>query len=35
MVNNAGIQHVGVFADETAAFTDIQIGVNSATFAFL
>ena len=28
MVNNAGIQHVGLFADETDAFTDIQIAVN-------
>src|ERR1700676_2728027 len=25
MVNNAGIQHVGLFADETDASTDIQI----------
>jgi NAD(P)-dependent dehydrogenase (short-subunit alcohol dehydrogenase family) len=28
MVNNAGIQHVGLFADETDASTDIQIAVN-------
>jgi NAD(P)-dependent dehydrogenase (short-subunit alcohol dehydrogenase family) len=28
MVNNAGIQHVGLFADETEASTDIQIAVN-------
>ena len=28
MVNNAGIQHVGRFADETDASTDIQIAVN-------
>src|SRR5271155_3570674 len=30
MVNNAGIQHVGLFADETDASTDIQIAVNLA-----
>jgi NAD(P)-dependent dehydrogenase (short-subunit alcohol dehydrogenase family) len=28
MVNNAGIQHVGQFADESDASTDIQIAVN-------
>src|SRR5258708_3105515 len=28
MVNNAGIQHVGLFADETDASTDLQIAVN-------
>jgi NAD(P)-dependent dehydrogenase (short-subunit alcohol dehydrogenase family) len=28
MVNNAGIQHVGLFADESDASTDIQIAVN-------
>jgi NAD(P)-dependent dehydrogenase (short-subunit alcohol dehydrogenase family) len=28
MVNNAGIQHVGLFADETDASTDVQIAVN-------
>ena len=28
MVNNAGIQHVGPFADETDSSTDIQIAVN-------
>jgi short-subunit dehydrogenase len=28
MVNNAGIQHLGLFADETDAFTDIQVAVN-------
>jgi NAD(P)-dependent dehydrogenase (short-subunit alcohol dehydrogenase family) len=28
MVNNAGIQHVGHFADETDAYTDIQVAVN-------
>ena len=28
MVNNAGIQHVGPFEDETDASTDIQIAVN-------
>jgi NAD(P)-dependent dehydrogenase (short-subunit alcohol dehydrogenase family) len=28
MVNNAGIQHVGLFADENDASTDIQIAVN-------
>ena len=28
MVNNAGLQHVGLFADETDASTDIQIAVN-------
>src|SRR5882757_8626321 len=28
MVNNAGIQHVGLFADETDVSTDIQIAVN-------
>jgi NAD(P)-dependent dehydrogenase (short-subunit alcohol dehydrogenase family) len=28
MVNNAGIQHVGLFADESDASTDIQVAVN-------
>jgi NAD(P)-dependent dehydrogenase (short-subunit alcohol dehydrogenase family) len=28
MVNNAGIQHVGLFADESDACTDIQVDVN-------
>jgi NAD(P)-dependent dehydrogenase (short-subunit alcohol dehydrogenase family) len=28
MVNNAGIQHVGLFADETDASTDSQVAVN-------
>ncbi|MDT5347561.1 MAG: hypothetical protein QOH91_848 [Mycobacterium sp.] len=28
MVNNAGIQHVGTFEDETNASTDIQVAVN-------
>jgi len=28
LVNNAGIQHVGLFADENHASTDIQIAVN-------
>jgi NAD(P)-dependent dehydrogenase (short-subunit alcohol dehydrogenase family) len=28
LVNNAGIQHVGLFADESDASTDIQVAVN-------